>query len=112
MNLGSPVSGFPSPDGFKRAKPTDDPDDEQDHPLPSDRLVETIRGAKGRTLLPETTAGSYGDKGAALPRRDFEPQRLGADPPQDLIQLRQQVECTVSAATAFRRCSGGCPVRC
>ena len=60
-------------------------------------LADSIRGAKGRVLLPETTRGSYGDRDAKAPRRDFEPVRLGADPPQALVQLRQHVEASILA---------------
>ena len=83
------------PAGFNGQPPTDD-DGPQDNPLPSDNLAEVIRTAKGRTLLPETTADNWnGDPNARPPRRDFEPQRLGADPPQALIQLRRHVEDSV-----------------
>ena len=87
------------PAGFNGQPPTATGDDgeplPQDDPLPSDSLAEVIRTAKGRTLLPETTADSYSDSTARPPRRDFEPQRLGADPPQALIQLRRHVEDSV-----------------
>lgn len=59
-------------------------------------LTEAIRTAKGRTLLPETVMGGWGDKEGA-PRKDFQPSRLGADPPMGLVTLRQQVESTVLA---------------
>ena len=84
------------PEGFNAQPPTDD-DSDQDHPLPADTLAEALRTAAGRTLLPETSAGSYGDAGAAKPRRDFEPVRLGADPPMAMVHLRQHVECSVLA---------------
>ena len=61
-----------------------------------DGLTDAIRGAKGRTLLPETTAGGYGDATGA-PRKDFQPVRLGANPPRALVTLRSQVESTVLA---------------
>ena len=88
------------PSGFNGQPPTETGDDgeplPQDDPLPSDNLAEVIRTAKGRTLLPETTADNWnGDPNARPPRRDFEPQRLGADPPQALIQLRRHVEDSV-----------------
>ena len=57
-------------------------------------LTDAIRTAKGRTLLPETVAGGYGDS-AAAPRKDFVPSRLGADPPTALVHLRQHVESSV-----------------
>ena len=59
-----------------------------------DGLAEAIRAAKGRTLLPETTAGGWGDRNAA-PRSDWKPARLGADPPPGLVSLRGAVESTV-----------------
>ena len=88
------------PAGFNGQPPTGTGDDgeplSQDDPLPSDNLAEVIRTAKGRTLLPETTADNWnGDPNARPPRRDFEPQRLGADPPQALVQLRRHVEDSV-----------------
>ena len=82
------------PEGFNGQPPTDDGSD-QDTPLPADTLADAIRTAKGRTLLPETTAGSYGDHTAKPPRRDFDPVRLGANPPMSLITLRQHVEASV-----------------
>ena len=84
------------PSGFNAQPPTEDGID-QETPLPADTLAESIRTAKGRTLLPETTQDNYGDATARPPRRDFEPQRLGANPPMALITLRQQVECSVLA---------------
>ena len=47
-------------------------------------------------MLPETVAGGWGDKEAA-PRKDFQPARLGADPPMGLVTLRQHVESSVLA---------------
>ena len=59
-------------------------------------LTDAIRGAKGRTLRPETTAGGYGDT-AGAPRKDFQPVRLGADPPMAMVTLRAHVESTILA---------------
>ena len=59
-------------------------------------LADAIRTADGRTLLPETVAGGWGDKQGA-PKRDWKPERLGAEPPTALVQLRQHVESTVLA---------------
>ena len=61
-----------------------------------DGLTDAIRTARGRTLLPETTAGGWGDSTTA-PRKDFQPARLGADPPSALVNLRQHVESSVLA---------------
>ena len=81
------------PEGFN-SQPMPEDGSDPDTPLPLDTLSESIRTAKGRTLLPETTATGYGDK-AAAPRKDWKPERLGANPPQALIQLRQHVEASV-----------------
>ena len=42
------------------------------------------------------TAGGYGDATGA-PRKDFQPVRLGADPPMAMVTLRAHVESTVLA---------------
>ena len=76
------------PEGFGGSKGDDD-DDSGDG-----GLTEAIRTAKGRTLLPETTAGGYGDRQGA-PGRDWKPERLGADPPMAMVTLRAAVENTV-----------------
>ena len=86
------------PEGFNAQPPADDGTQTgHDAPTPGDGLAEAIRTAKGRTLLPETTAGSYGDSTARAPRRDWEPARLGAAPPMGLVTLRQHVESSVLA---------------
>lgn len=59
-------------------------------------LAASIRTARGKTLLPETTAAGYGDRMGA-PRRDWMPERLGPDTPQALVQLRGQIETSVLA---------------
>ena len=74
------------PSGFAGS----DPDADAAH-----SLTTAIRGAKGRTLLPETTADGYGDGAAKPPRRDWDPARLGAAPPMGLVTLRQHVENSV-----------------
>ena len=86
------------PEGFNAQPPADDgTQTDHDTASPSDHLAEAIRTAKGRTLLPETTASSYGDSTARAPRRDWDPARLGADPPSALVTLRQHVESSVLA---------------
>ena len=77
------------PSGFAGSDPDANPDN------PANTLTAAIRGAKGRTLLPETTADAYGDGAAKPPRRDWDPARLGADPPMGLVTLRAHVENTV-----------------
>ena len=60
-------------------------------------LADAIRTAKGRTLLPETTAGGWDAGRESAPRKDFQPARLGADPPMGMVSLRQHVESSVLA---------------
>ena len=67
------------PEGYNAQPPTEDGEASAVE-SPGDALAEAIRTAKRRTLLPETTASSYGDSGARPPRRDWEPARLGAKP--------------------------------
>ena len=94
---GGPVANLIAlPHGYNSQPPPAD-GETQDQPLPSDTLADAIRTARGRTLLPETTQANYGDQTVRPPRRDYDPQRLGADPPMALVTLRQQVECTVLA---------------
>ena len=83
------------PHGFNAQEDPDDDDRAAEDVLPADALAARINMAKGATLFPETTRGSYSDKGAESPKRDFEPVRLGANPPMALVTLRQQVEASV-----------------
>ena len=71
----------------------DDPDATEED-TPADTLKAAIATARGRTLLPETLAGGYGDKGGA-PSRDWKPERLGMNPPMAMVMLRQHVENSV-----------------
>ena len=83
------------PEGFNAQPPADDgTQTDHDAPTPGDSLAEAIRTARGRTLLPETTAGGYGDRQGA-PRPDWQAERLGADPPRALVTLRRHVESSV-----------------
>ena len=53
-----------------------------------------LRGGVG---LLETTAGGYGDKGGR-PDRNWKPERLGANPPMSLAEIRAGVERAVLSA--------------
>lgn len=57
-----------------------------------------IAGLKGRTLLPETTAGGYGGGGLEAPRQDFMPRRLGATLDQSMVLARQHAFAEVLAS--------------
>ena len=51
----------------------------------------------GKIAFPETTSGGSGDRGAA-PQRDWRVERVGANPPAALVELRQAVEVSVLSA--------------
>ena len=52
-------------------------------------------------VLVESTAGGYGDA-ASAPKADWVPRRIGADPPESLVELRREVSAGILAAA-------GCP---
>ena len=65
-----------------------------------DSLKDDVKGAKGSTVLVETTAGGYGDP-AQAPRRDLVPVRIGAAPPEALVTLRRDAIATATAAAGI-----------
>ena len=75
----------------------DDPDAD-----PLAQLRMDIGGAKGQTLLVETAMASA-DSPASAPRRDYQVVRFGANPPRDLVELREQVTRDVGAACGIPR---------
>ena len=70
-----------------------------------------IKALRGGAVLIESVA-SWGDGGQASPKRDWEPTRLGADPPAALVQLHEQAvqttlaACGVPAVLALGRADG------
>ena len=93
--LGDEAGG---PVGHLIPVPQDSGEGEED---PLAQLKQDIRGLRGRAALVETTAAGYGEGKGAAPRRDWEAQRLGANPPASLIELRQAVEVTIAACTGI-----------
>ena len=69
---------------------------------PLAQLRMDIGGAKGRTLLVETAMASA-DSPASAPRRDYQVVRFGANPPRDLVELREQVTRDVGSACGIPR---------
>ena len=69
---------------------------------PLAQLRRDIGGAKGQTLLVETAMASA-DSPASAPRKDFQVARFGANPPRDLVELREQVTRDVGAACGVPR---------
>ena len=94
-----PVGAF-LPVGKFDADPDADLDDDADDPLAA--LRRDIGGAKGQTLLVET-AMAAADSPASAPRRDYQVARFGANPPRDLVELRQQVTRDVGASCGIPR---------
>ena len=81
------------PRGHLIPVPVDGGDGDDDDPLAE--LKRDIRGLAGKAALVETTSAGWSEGRAASPRRDWDPVRLGANPPQSLIELRTAIETTV-----------------
>lgn len=71
-------------------------------PIPldaSDATVTTLRSdlenLNGRTALVETTASGWGEGRSAAPRNDYQPQRIGANPPPSVIQMHTAVQSAI-----------------
>ena len=87
------------------AKYDADPDadldaDDADDPLASSGG--TSARAKGQVLAVESQMAAA-DSPASAPRKDFVVQRFGANPPRDLVELRQQVGRDIGAACGIPR---------
>ena len=74
-------------------------------PIPSDGqdnsvadLRRDIGSLGGRTALVETAMAGWGDGRMAAPRGDYEPKRLGANPPVSLATLRSDAAQAVLSA--------------
>ena len=65
-------------------------------PNQSGKLQASLNKLRGKLVLVETTAGGYGDKGAA-PKRDWAAQRLGPDFTAAEVELRKAVESSICA---------------
>ena len=65
-------------------------------------LRRDIGGARGQVLAVESSMAAADSPGSA-PRKDFVVQRFGADPPRDLVELRQHVALDVGSACGVPR---------
>ena len=74
--------------------------DDADDPLAM--LRRDIGSAKGQTLIVESSMAAA-DSPASAPRKDFQTARFGADPPRDLVELRNQVTIDIGAACGVPR---------
>ena len=90
--------------------PQDGGDGSADDPLAD--LKTDIRNAKGGTVLTETTSAGWGEGRAVAPAQDWQPKRIGANPPAVLPGLRADVfaavlnACGVPAALALANADG------
>ena len=91
-----PVAKFEPADGADLTDPGADADD------PLGQLRADIGSAKGQTLLVESQM-SLADSPASAPRRDYQVARFGANPPRDLVELREQVTRDVGSACGIPR---------
>ena len=82
--------------GYLLAVPSDGGDGSADDPLAS--LKKDLAALQGNTALVETTAGGYGEGRAAAPLADWKPQRMGANPPATLAELRGAAASDVLSA--------------
>lgn len=78
------------------AIPSDGGDGSDSDPLKG--LKADIARAKGATVLTETTSGGWGEGKMAAPQSDWQPRRLGANPPPTLPALRSDVFGAVLSA--------------
>ena len=74
--------------------------DDADDPLAL--LRRDIGSAKGQVLAVESQMAAA-DSPASAPRKDFVPQRFGANPPRDLVELRTHVCLDIASACGIPR---------
>ena len=91
--LGEEAGG---PVGHVIPVPQDGGDGEDGDPLAMFKA--DMAGAKGRTILAETTAAGWGEGRTAAPTADYKPQRFGANPPAALPSLRTEAGMSVLSA--------------
>ena len=72
--------------GYLLPVPSDGGDGSADDPLGS--LKNDLAALAGNTALIETTSAGFGEGRAAAPLADWKPQRMGANPPATLAELR------------------------
>ena len=72
--------------GYLLPIPADGGDGSTEDPLAS--LKADLGALAGNTALVETTSGGFAEGRAAAPQSDWQPKRMGANPPQTLNELR------------------------
>ena len=84
--------------GYLLPVPADGGDGGTDDPLAS--LKNDLGALSGGTALIETTSAAWGEGRGAAPQSDWKPQRLGANPPATLAELRGAAAGDVLSACA------------
>ena len=82
--------------GYVLPVPADGGDGSTEDPLAS--LKKDLAALQGNTALVETTSAGYGEGRAAAPLADWKAQRMGANPPATLAELRGAAAMDVLAA--------------
>ena len=76
-------------------------------PVPSTQQTQTaglqaqLRDLKGKIVLVPSTASGWGEGRQSAPPRDWQKTRLGADPPQALMELRSKVTMSLAHAAGI-----------
>ena len=78
--------------------PTDGGDDDDEDNDPMAPLKATLRTLRGRMAFVETTSAGWDEGQTKAPRRDWQPQRIGANPPGVLRDLRGDVGAAILTA--------------
>lgn len=63
-----------------------------------DQLKQDLNAMNGGTMLVETTAGAWDGNPMDAPKRDWRTERIGANPPESLVNLRSETVAHVLAA--------------
>ena len=95
-----PVGSFLPVARYEPAPDADLADPDADDPLAA--LRRDIGGARGQVLAVESQM-SAADSPASAPRKDCQVARFGANPPRDLVELREKVTLDVGAACGVPR---------
>ena len=93
LRLGEEAS---APTGSLLPVPADGGSGGDDDPLAS--LKADLGGLQGSVALIETTSAAWGEGRGAAPQSDWKPQRMGANPPATLAELRGAAAMDVLAA--------------
>ena len=100
------------PSGYLLPVPADGGASDGEEPDPLEKLKADLAGAKGKTILTETTADAWGAGSHAAPKRDWIASRLGANWPDVLRSTRADVAdaiataCNVPVSLLTRRTEG------